>query len=42
MAGVDEAVYFQEAGGISSPGAIAMPTCSYVAQRLEHSPNRRN
>ena len=36
MAGVDEAVCFQEAGNASSPVAIAIPTSSRVAQRLEH------
>jgi hypothetical protein len=42
MAGVAGAVCFPEADDGSSPVAIAIPTSSLVAQRLDHSPDRRD
>jgi hypothetical protein len=41
MAGVDGAACFLAADDGSSPVAIAIPTSSLVAQRLDHSPDRR-
>lgn len=42
MAGVDGAVCFPEADDGSSPVATAIPKSSLVAQRLDHSPDRRD